>query len=165
MREENETDLVSTLNPAISKYVALRRYIEGQQAALKVKLQQYAEAKERIGAYLSATLAQNKIKRIGGDAGTAFNSDIVRYKVVDGRAYLNWLMENDAWETAKIEPIPKETDAVASKAFEDWREAVKEGHTDTPVEFVRFEHFLPPGVSRTVTTIVKVRASGEESDD
>lgn len=161
MQENNEDNLIAKLNPAISKYVELRAYIKQKEANLKEQLKPFAEARDKLSAYLSATLLQNRIKRIGGEAGTAFNSDAVRYKVVDGRAYLQWLIDNNMWETAKIEPIPKETDAAASKAFEGWLERNK----DTPTsEIAEFEHFLPPGVTRTVTTILKVRASGETDE-
>lgn len=157
--------LVETLNPAISKYVEIRNYIKRREAKLKAELKKYANARDKLSAYLSATLSQNKIKRIGGEAGTAFTSDMVRYKVVDGGAYLRWLIDNNMWETAKIEPIPKETDAVASARFDEWlEEREKMGLTADQPSNTKFEHFLPPGVTRTVTTVLKVRANGDDSD-
>ena len=165
MLEDDKKPHVGELNPLISQFVKLRRYIKKEEAALKDKMKRYAEAKDMISNYLSAILMQNKLRRIGGSSGTVFNSEIVRYRVVDARAYLNWLIETGLWETAKIEPIPKETDAVASERFEKWLKE-NEGKVINPYPRggVKFEHFLPPGVNRTVTTVLVVRASGEDDD-
>lgn len=159
---DNEKPLVEELNPMISKYVELGRYIKAETAKVKEKLKPYADARDKLSNYLSAILVQNKLKRLGGNAGTAFNSTIVRYKVVDARAYLNWLLQTGQWETAKIEPIASETDSFASEQFEKFLEESK--NTIIKGQEPKFEHFLPPGVTRTVTTILKVRANGEAED-
>lgn len=166
MLEEDKKPHIGELNSLISQYVKLRRYIKKEEASLKDKMRRFVEAKDMISNYLSAVLIQSKLRRVGGSSGTVFNSEIVRYKVVDARAYLNWLIETGLWETAKIEPIPKETDAVASERLEKWLKE-NEGKVINPYSRggVKFEHFLPPGVNRTVTTVLVVRASGDDDNE
>jgi len=154
--------LVQELNPLIKKYVELRSYIDGEKAALTKKMKPFAEAKDKLSAHLCATLLQNKLRNIGADAGTAFTSTKVDYKVADMAAYLQWLTENDAWESAKIEPIAAATDALAQAAFETYVEKNRELIDAIPMEAKpKFEHFLPPGVSRKQFAILKVRKNGE----
>lgn len=154
---EDSAPIDKLVNESITKYLELRNYIEKEKERLKKKLEKFEEAKDYISSFLSSSLASSRLKRVSGERGTVFNSDIVKYKVVDARAYLNWLIKTGEWETVKLEPIAGETDALVFEAFEKWKEQNKNREL-LPHEIPRFQDFMPPGLNRTVVTILKVKS-------
>lgn len=157
------TTLVSELEPIIKQFILLRRYIDSEKEKLTVLLSEYEKNKNLLQTYLGATLNQNHLDSVSTSIGTAFTSVRVEYRVADKTSLLKWLfMQNDpdVWELFDLKPNAKEVDNWASRRLQDHVDAVATGKM-TAV----FENYIPPGLSRSATTTVKVRKKGSITDD
>lgn len=159
------TALVAELEPIIRQYIKLRRYIDSEKEKLTASLAEYEKNKNLLGNYLGATLNQSRLDSVSTSIGTAFTSVRVDYRVADKTALLRWILQQndpDVWELFDIKPNAKEVDNWASRKLQDYIDYVQQdGGQVKPA----FEHFVPPGLNRNATTIVKVRKKGDLTDD